>query len=1448
MSPIGEELDERALASSGADREAFASGEVGDVGELRVAVEAAGDDSSVSRSELGDIIEILNKARHARVQNEEMERVRDFIRRQNNERTGEDAEVELAADIQQNFQSKFGIDTENLPPALEGATGAQLRHLYEALNEDRAQMVRAQSEDEFNSMVASRVGTSGNRVTGFVKRAWHGQFRGYRETGLMQNRVKALEGGLLLNADGTQNADSAATNAYLEAMFDRVKAGGDSYGLGARRYTHNDSVNVAAQEYLENARVDAQDTADDKARAKLEADKQALDAALRGYADSQSDEFEAQILADPKFTELHGSKTEAVREVIAAQMARAMGFADSFDVRNRVLLDQATRKNEDSAKMLKELEEGGFGQRLRTQLRSSVAADAGKWGLATGIAIKIGSMVSRHASKLGRIETAAILGGVVGGYKGFRKRGDQIAEQLAKESERSGEQTIKERKKTREIGGLRTRSADSVKNRLDTLILGLTTADVRENLQGARPLTVTSETAAARNAEPFVHSIEQLLEKGAVGLGTGAERAKNEQEIRDKLTQVKNLVEARKLRDGADPKTAAKRGKVDKAFAAASKTGKKGRRKKQWIAAAKGAAIGAGAGALGSVFIGAAAEALHDSAGDAATDAAGDVDDASRPDAGSGATPEIEDGGVVPLAPEAGAAAADVPTTIVGPDQFIQDHESAFTHIKRNLWYDNDTPAPNFDLNELRLKWGGSDNTGIDASGNVVMNVKDMTKPDSFHDATRADAPDLLSKGELKLMLSLSQETQNDVVLVDIDPATGNAVIDVAARPELQPFFSQTPDGKAVFNGRFAEVVHVVGQDKNGNDLVNMLATHEGDGVKGIEVPGKPTPEETEVPEQPPKETPEEPYIPPGEEEYYHRDGTLKTDEELIAEGLREPAERAAEDTGTEPLERPERDGEAVGERVVPVKGGDIIRELHIRTDAEPDAPAVASGDAGVPTPETSESWIEIVKQKNDEIIDSIRAMFAGRPEVSDVVGRELDHVREAMRNDVDLHGPLSEEEMQNFRTDVLHQLVEASERMSGSAEDASSSGDLPPLTPERAVFELGEQQSAVESILQKHPDFEAYNVEDLGNIAEGRGLNYFRLLQTEAVLDDVPDLTDQEEALRGVALEAVRARIEQVGPPEGIEIAEQMWDNADKFDGAFAYLHDFSKQDTWNAQFGDIPRISELMDTAPTTRDIIFHYDNLANGRELYDALAAWSERIDVLDKSGSGDVSEGMRGFKESIDQTLAFMRANGYGGEDGSSGIDATKVFGPPQPPKAAMESAPAGAAVEPSQAEASPTAAESQSSGESAPEQPVAAPQEAPAEAATAEQINAFDSSNGQMRFQYDDKGNVVGLASNLRGGLRSGVDEYHLLENDYQRALGDSLARKGAMDIPGRLKDFQNEMLSLALENKALQEMQQQGLGESSEAGFLQDRIAEGLAKAQAEYGEGIVKPDLLAGK
>ncbi|MBP9738431.1 hypothetical protein KBD20_01955 [Candidatus Saccharibacteria bacterium] len=162
-------------------------------------------------------------------------------------------------------------------------------------------------------------------------------------------------------------------------------------------------------------------------------------------------------------------------------------------------------------------------------------------------------------------------------------------------------------------------------------------------------------------------------------------------------------------------------------------------------------------------------------------------------------------------------------------NDFLEQHKAGTTKISRDLWYDNNTPSPVFDQNELGLQWGGDSGMGVDAQGNYLFNVQAMTADGSFHGDQSALWNQLANEGKLKMAFSASAETQTQVFEITVD-ANGNAVIP-AGSPVAEMFSVQ--NGHAVFEGKYAEVVQTMGTDQAGTEHVRMLATHIGEDTLG---------------------------------------------------------------------------------------------------------------------------------------------------------------------------------------------------------------------------------------------------------------------------------------------------------------------------------------------------------------------------------------------------------------------------------------------------------------------------------------------------------------------------------------------------------------------------------------------------------------------------------------
>lgn len=166
-------------------------------------------------------------------------------------------------------------------------------------------------------------------------------------------------------------------------------------------------------------------------------------------------------------------------------------------------------------------------------------------------------------------------------------------------------------------------------------------------------------------------------------------------------------------------------------------------------------------------------------------------------------------------------------------EQYVENNPDVFKRIHRDGWYDNDTVRA--DKNELKLGWGGHHKSGIDADGNFVYSIAGMKAGGSHHGELSVDIKNALAQGKLKLLLSLSRDTQFNPVEVPID-ANGNAIID--PNSEIAKTFFKTVDTKdgpqLKFIGKFAEVGHSQGAGTDGLEHFRIMATDEGKGLSTV--------------------------------------------------------------------------------------------------------------------------------------------------------------------------------------------------------------------------------------------------------------------------------------------------------------------------------------------------------------------------------------------------------------------------------------------------------------------------------------------------------------------------------------------------------------------------------------------------------------------------------------
>jgi hypothetical protein len=168
----------------------------------------------------------------------------------------------------------------------------------------------------------------------------------------------------------------------------------------------------------------------------------------------------------------------------------------------------------------------------------------------------------------------------------------------------------------------------------------------------------------------------------------------------------------------------------------------------------------------------------------------------------------------------------------VAPDEYVRANGHDFTKVHRELWYGNDTPAPVFDKNELR-----ADLLVDHHNGEYQFSMARMTPEGSYQAANgvtlSADAHALAAAGKLKMIFSLSRDTQNQVVEV---PIGSDFKAHIDPNSDIGKMFFQTVDGKPTFIGKFAEVAQVTG-NKDGVEQVRLLATAVGKGITAVTDP-----------------------------------------------------------------------------------------------------------------------------------------------------------------------------------------------------------------------------------------------------------------------------------------------------------------------------------------------------------------------------------------------------------------------------------------------------------------------------------------------------------------------------------------------------------------------------------------------------------------------------------
>lgn len=173
-----------------------------------------------------------------------------------------------------------------------------------------------------------------------------------------------------------------------------------------------------------------------------------------------------------------------------------------------------------------------------------------------------------------------------------------------------------------------------------------------------------------------------------------------------------------------------------------------------------------------------------------------------------------------------------VETTVDVPGQGVNDivnnHINETKKVNRVLWYGNDTPSPDFDLNELRTHAGGVDGSWFDQDGNVVIDITAMTPEGSFWGNQSANSDSLTSAGRLSLAVSASKDTQSTVFDFSFNTTPdGRTIATIPPGDPIHQMF-QMDGEKRVFTGSYFEIMENTGVIDAKGEQVKILGTYVG--------------------------------------------------------------------------------------------------------------------------------------------------------------------------------------------------------------------------------------------------------------------------------------------------------------------------------------------------------------------------------------------------------------------------------------------------------------------------------------------------------------------------------------------------------------------------------------------------------------------------------------------
>lgn len=165
-------------------------------------------------------------------------------------------------------------------------------------------------------------------------------------------------------------------------------------------------------------------------------------------------------------------------------------------------------------------------------------------------------------------------------------------------------------------------------------------------------------------------------------------------------------------------------------------------------------------------------------------------------------------------------------TKKVSIKDYVKHHKNETTKVTRDFWYDNNTPKPTFEKNELGLSWGGEDGKGVGKHDDIKMSIAGMTQGGSYHNGESVSWEEAAKEGKLKVAISASRDTQTDVFMIKVNPNGGITI------PEDHParkFFTIDKHGQAHFRGGFVEAVEDRGKQGGSKHHIVPLATVTGE-------------------------------------------------------------------------------------------------------------------------------------------------------------------------------------------------------------------------------------------------------------------------------------------------------------------------------------------------------------------------------------------------------------------------------------------------------------------------------------------------------------------------------------------------------------------------------------------------------------------------------------------